>query len=108
MEGEGGMQVSAAVGCARQALVTSDSDGAALHDLPYKLIKEKAPFDGENDGAWQFMVCFNKDARGVCKTCSQLPGTVRANPFSVCYLAATLENMADVAAVAVCMRQESN
>ena len=77
--------MSAATSGARQALVTADSDGAALDDLTHALIKGKAPFDGENDGAWQFMVCFNKDACGVCKTCSQRLGTVPAKPFSVCY-----------------------
>ena len=44
------------------ALVTADSDGAALDDLPYALIKGKAPFNSENDGCYLGAV----SARACC------------------------------------------
>jgi hypothetical protein len=77
--------VAAATRGALQASREGELSRADAGELAHALFNGRSLGLGGHGGAGVCRLCSNKNASGVCKTCSTGLGTERAKPFWVCY-----------------------
>jgi hypothetical protein len=77
--------VAAATRCELQASREAELSRADPGELAHALFNGRSLGLSGHGGAGVCRLCLNKNASGVCKTCSTGLGTERAKPFWVCY-----------------------